>query len=385
MALIRTSNNPKMLIWARQEIGYSVEQAAKAIGTTVKNLKLAESGEQSLTLNQLRKAADKYSCPYGYFYLSHPPHNDTYEPIPDYRIKIGLTDIDHFGLKLEIKKSRQKRRAFLDLAKSLEIPIKKFVTINNNYDKNSIGDQIRNRLKISHSEISSLQYKDIYSYWKDKIEADGVLVHESQYIPNDSGVIGSAMYYQSYPIILIKRNSEESERKLFTLLHEYAHLLKGMSAINDLESQYTSQSVTLESRIESECNYLAADILIPSGSVHFQKYKNLTPQQKMEAIADKFKVTYKTAAVFLKRNNIITNNELSHLFKIRDEENKKRRPKDKSNVRIPRENIVRLDMGKPLFNAVLQAYSSGILDVFDASNILNLRVKKIDTLITRVT
>jgi hypothetical protein len=35
-----------------------------------------------------------------------------------------------------------------------------------------------------------------------------------------------------------------------------------------------------------------------------------------------------------------------------------------------------------MFDAVLTAYSDGLLDVFDAAKILNLRVKKIDKLVT---
>jgi len=35
-----------------------------------------------------------------------------------------------------------------------------------------------------------------------------------------------------------------------------------------------------------------------------------------------------------------------------------------------------------MFKIVLAAYSIGVLDVFDASTILNLRVNKIDKLIT---
>jgi len=50
-------------------------------------------------------------------------------------------------------------------------------------------------------------------------------------------------------------------------------------------------------------------------------------------------------------------------------------------VRIPREVLMRLDLGRPMFNVVMEAYSSGVLDVFDASRILNLRVNKIDNLL----
>ena len=43
---------------------------------------------------------------------------------------------------------------------------------------------------------------------------------------------------------------------------------------------------------------------------------------------------------------------------------------------------MRLDLGQPMFNVVMTAYDRGLIDVFDASRILNLRVNKVDKLAT---
>ena len=115
-----------MLVWAREEIGYTIEQGAEALGISVENLKAAEAGERPLTLNQLRDAAEKYDFPFGYFYLSNPPYNKTFKPIPDFRIEPGLVGVNHHRLGLEIKKCRDRRDIFLDLATSMEIQIKPF-------------------------------------------------------------------------------------------------------------------------------------------------------------------------------------------------------------------------------------------------------------------
>ena len=65
----------------------TIAQAAEALGISVENLQAAETGERPLTLNQLRDAAQKYDFPFGYFYLSNPPHNKTFKPVPDFRIE----------------------------------------------------------------------------------------------------------------------------------------------------------------------------------------------------------------------------------------------------------------------------------------------------------
>lgn len=378
-----------MLVWARKEVGYSIEQAAEATGLSVRRLETAESGDNPLTLKQLRTAAEKYGIPFGYFYLAKPPHKNSFKPLPDYRIESGLAGTDHYRLNLEIKKTRDQRLVFLELANSLDIPTKTFQLLST---ENIImsGRIIRERLNVNAIEISSLQYDQAYSYWKSKIEEDGVLVFESRYLPEQSGVIGVAIYYQECPIILIKRGPSYKPRKLFTLLHEYAHLLKGKSALNDASSQTTVLKDSKIKDLEEECHNLAAEILIPSEKVELSEYVNLNITEKMERLAKAFKVTYSTAAVCLWKLNFIDQSELTHLLALRDSANKRKQEEEETQrekgegVKIPREILMRLDLGSPMFDLVRGAYSSGVLDVFDAAKILNLRVNKIDKLVSKM-
>lgn len=384
MASISSSYNPEMLVWARNGVGYTLEQAAEAIGVSTERLKAAESGEGPLSVNQVRKAAEKYSCPFGYFYFSKPPYSNTDKPIPDYRIEPTMVGVENYRLQLEIKKVRDRRLVYLELLDEIGEEKSKFGTIKNTKRTEDIGTKIRSRLKVSKSELETTPLDKIYSYWKNKIELDGVLVYESQYIPVDCGVIGSAIFYEAYPIILIKRGGEFNPRRLFTLLHEYAHLLQGQSAINDARSQVTVRTDSEHSALEVECNRIAGEILVPSELLSESKYANLTPTEKMVALANDFKVTYTTAAVCLRRRRLIDKSDYNRLISERlSEHRKKRRKNERSEIKIPRETIQRIDLGRPFFNAVLSAYETGRIDVYDASKILNLRVKKIDVLAGR--
>lgn len=369
-----------MLVWAREEVGYSIEEAAEAIGISVETLEEAEHGKRSLTLNQLRKAAEQYDFPFGYFYLSKPPYEKTYKPVPDYRVEPGLVGRSHHRLALEIKKVRDRRLIFMDVMASLGNEVELFKTMPEEMPPENIGVLVRERLGVSDAKLADLAYDDVYPYWKSKIEKDGVLVYESQYIPDESGVIGVAIFYETYPIILLKRGGDYNARRLFTLLHEYSHLLLGRSAINDAVALTLDEPVTDVGQLEIRCNRMAADILVPPAKLDRIDYETLAAVDKMELLANKFKVTYTTAAVCLKRFGLISNFELSELLELRRKARKRAQERKPAEVRIPRENIMRLDMGRPMFRAVLDAYGSGLLDVFDASKILNLRVKKINKL-----
>jgi Zn-dependent peptidase ImmA (M78 family) len=330
----------------------------------------------------LRSAAKSYNFPYGYFYLANPPGEHKFKKIPDYRIDPELTFVDHPRLHLEIKKARDRRGAFLEIVRSLDDATLEFQTLES-VDLGSVGDLVRRRLGVSSDDLTNVAYEEVYSYWKSKIESDGVLVYESQYIPDETGVLGVAIFESDYPIILLKRGGNSNQRKLFTLLHEYAHLLLEESAINDASSQAVSQPSSEVAELESKCNRIAAEILIPRDKVSGLRLEAMSPEEKMVNVGQSFKVTYSTAAISLRRMGQITQEELQLLLQERREEYERKKAKTSRSggVKIPREILNRLDMGRPMFDAVLTAYSRGRLDVFDASELLNLRVQKIDKLV----
>lgn len=383
MVAIRTSNNPEMLIWARQQLGITTEEAADLLGVAVASLSLAETGERPLTLKQLRTAAEKFNCPYGYFYLASPPDKDTYVPVPDFRVAPEYTGRNNPRLNRLIGKIRNDREVYFELAESLNIPTPTFTT-HGDIEEKEIGRLVRERLAISQSEISSLNYKEAYAFWKSKIESDGVLVYESRWIPEETGVIGIALSYDVFPIILIRRGAFSNERKLFSMLHEYAHLLLGISAINDDQS-FTTFDVEESgaASVEARCNRIASELLIPSESVTESEFQGMNSEDMMVFIAEKYRVTYSTAAVCLRRLNIITQKDYDALIEKRKRVYAERKALDKQKnrqIRLPKEIIQKLDLGRPMFDVVLRAYSDGMLNVFDASKILDLRVSKIDKL-----
>ena len=165
-------------------------------------------------------------------------------------------------------------------------------------------------------------------------------------------------------------------------MHEYAHLLKSTSAINDARSLTSNENESEIENVEAACNRLAAEILIPTEQVRLSEYHQLSSHEQMVRLAHEFKVTYSTAAVGLKRLGLIDETALTELLELRRKANQKPKTQKGEGVRIPREILMKLDLGRPMFAVVMEAYSSGLLDVFDASKILNLRVKKIDKLMS---
>src|SRR5262245_48372 len=72
--------NPKILIWARETGGLTLEEAAEAIGlkfargkTGAERLAAIEAGEEPLSRRLLLNMSQKYRRSLLIFYLAHPP------------------------------------------------------------------------------------------------------------------------------------------------------------------------------------------------------------------------------------------------------------------------------------------------------------------------
>jgi transcriptional regulator with XRE-family HTH domain len=64
---------PEVLRWARESIGYALEDAAGKIGVSPEKLALAEKGKQLLTIRQAEKAAHAYERPFAALFLPDAP------------------------------------------------------------------------------------------------------------------------------------------------------------------------------------------------------------------------------------------------------------------------------------------------------------------------
>jgi transcriptional regulator with XRE-family HTH domain len=93
--------NPRVLVWARETAGLSLEAATKKLGLSGPDRLLAlETGEREPSRAQLAKMAEKYHRPLLAFYLPEPPRKN--EQIRDFR-------------SLRAGEARQASETFLDI------------------------------------------------------------------------------------------------------------------------------------------------------------------------------------------------------------------------------------------------------------------------------
>jgi Zn-dependent peptidase ImmA (M78 family) len=105
--------------------------------------------------------------------------------------------------------------------------------------------------------------------WTERIEACGVLVSQFSEV-EVTEARGFSLGEQSPPLVAL--NGKDSPRaKVFTLFHELARLTLGASGVCDLHSSGDD----LRSRVETYCNQVAAEALVPVAALLAQDVVNL--------------------------------------------------------------------------------------------------------------
>jgi transcriptional regulator with XRE-family HTH domain len=119
--------NPPLLVWAREEAGYSLEAAAERTGFPVEKLHAWETDAAKPTLRQAQALAKAYHRPFGVFFLPQPP---SLPPLAaEYRRLPGVQPgVESPELRLAIRIMSQRREIALQLSEELGIPVTEFAT-----------------------------------------------------------------------------------------------------------------------------------------------------------------------------------------------------------------------------------------------------------------
>jgi Zn-dependent peptidase ImmA (M78 family)/transcriptional regulator with XRE-family HTH domain len=259
---------PAVLRWARETIGLSEVAAARKLGLPDDRVARWESGEAQPTIVQLRKAAEIYNRALGVFFLASPPAD--FDTLRDFRRVEGSPEGEWSpDLHREYRRALAQRTNILELFELEDTqPATGWRILIAKGDDTTLATTARaTLLRISPLPFprpGGTPYQHLNT-WVSALEEAGVLV-----MATAGGRVSVtemrafSLYYDQLPVVVV--NGSDSPRgRLFSLLHEYAHLLLHTGGLCDLvtDTKATSPNRALEAR----CNALAADILMPARAV----------------------------------------------------------------------------------------------------------------------
>jgi Zn-dependent peptidase ImmA (M78 family) len=257
---------PAVLRWARESAGLSTIGAARKIGVADDRVAQWEAGEAQPSIAQLRKAATAYNRALGVFFLPEPPGG--FDTLRDFRRHEGAAAGDWSPeLHAEYRRAHRQRDNALELFELEDATPPTDWRLDFTGDDEELATLARRTLLgLSPLELPAgdKPYEHLNA-WGAGLEQAGVLVmatSRGQVSPREMRAF--SLYFDQLPVIMV--NGADSARgRLFSLLHEYAHLLLHTNGLCDMTADLRATSP--ERQLEARCNAIAAAILMPARDV----------------------------------------------------------------------------------------------------------------------
>jgi Zn-dependent peptidase ImmA (M78 family)/DNA-binding XRE family transcriptional regulator len=256
---IQSIVDPLVLRWARETSGVTPEDAAKRVGVSASTFSEWESVESSLRLSQLRALANYFKRPLAALLLPEPPPEPALPS--DFRSLPGHQSRFDRATRLAIRKATRLRSVATDLMHALHretVPLLEGIKLSE--DPERVAERERHKLGVTIEE--QLQWKSPYQAlrrWRGAVESRNVLVLQLS-IPVDDAR-GFSLSDEE-PFVIVVSSSDAVHARIFTVFHEYAHLLLRNPGIclpkPDLHAAGPYAA------IEQWCNRFAAAFLVPA-------------------------------------------------------------------------------------------------------------------------
>lgn len=252
---------PTVLRWAVKESGYSTNEVAEAANVEVAEVAKWIRGDALPTLGQARAVASKLRRSLATFLLPAPPNVSL--PSVEFRrpSKGGRRQLNP-AERLRLREAGRLQSFFAWIRDELGThppSLQRFSTTSNPEHaavvaRSALGLSVDDQLALPSASTA-------WHAWRDAVERIGVYV--MVFPMGLESCRGFSIWNERAPLIAIN-SSWAVEARIFTLLHEFAHLLTRTNSAC-LESAVRPPSQSDE--VERWCERVAALILIPDGAL----------------------------------------------------------------------------------------------------------------------
>jgi Zn-dependent peptidase ImmA (M78 family)/transcriptional regulator with XRE-family HTH domain len=244
--------NGKVLQWARKIRGLDIDRAATLLEISVDELRMYESGAKKPLVGFLRKMSAKYQINFTSLLMPEPLPIEN--PPMDYRQRHGAQPLSIDTL-VAIEEVREALEVFQDIASETQRVVPKLSLGESQITDNPASIAARERKKFGVSIEEQQSWNGLAGarrQWRQRIEDRGIFTYMIPMPPSE--LSGFSIFRDDFAAICINDREPTEGAKIFTLFHEYCHLLLRRTGISDENN---------ENDVERFCNQFAASFLIP--------------------------------------------------------------------------------------------------------------------------
>ncbi len=277
--------HPEILFFLRKSSGMSEDDVAKKLKLPKSKYISIEKGEKFFSQNELIQLADIYKRPLIAFYSNE---ITTAAELPhDYRLNRNKV------LSPEIFLAKRKALYLAEQVKEVTGKTSTLPNIPVNVTATELANSVRKLLEVDYSSLKDLKEEPIINYYKSLIE-EKFFIPIIEHALKTNGVRAFSVYDEVCVIVL--NESDPKEVKLFSLFHEFCHLLKRQDGICsvDIEKDRTNEPE------ERYCDQFAASILLPEKELKEFIQEPITTFSKIDKVAKSFGVSKQVTIIRLR-------------------------------------------------------------------------------------
>ena len=369
--------NPQVMKWIMDSSGCEIEELAEKLNVHETVIESWKTKSEGIKITKLEKLSEYLKRPLAIFFLQNPP---TQADITDYRTvpnmqtvkltKDTLVDIRNARYLQSIAKELMQLQG-MDLYPntrpgiSIQVSPEKIAKA----ERKKLGFESNDVLLSKQAKKST---RDFYNVLRESIESLNIFVFQAS-IPITQ-VRGLTLSGQLPRIILIS-SKDSVEAKIFSLLHEYGHVLLRKDGLCIPETTF-QKSDQISQDIETWCNKFAASALMPK-TEFLGEYLKLEKDMRLEMVIARLSRKFNSSkvATAIRIKNLVSNpdtvNQYLHtLDSIGITSKKKKGTGGQSAV-----NQCISKKGKKFISLVLESKSRNVINNYNITDYLGINLK----------
>lgn len=388
---IKLKTNHDVVKWARETSGYSASEVSKKLSINEEIIDKWENEDCEISLTVLRRLSKLYKRSFEVFLLPRAPQERS---DPKYRLSEELQQADIQKLKLIIRDAKWIQDTAEELNEKLQMYEGKIHKYKINFAATEAAEIERKEFNVTINDQESWKdKKDALNEWIYAIERKGILIVQ---ISMPRWIRGFSMP-DRVPQLIALNALDTPTARIFTLFHEYAHILLDESGVCD-PSNPNILETSDQRGIEVWCNNFAASFLMPEDELRSLINQHGINQREISKLCYTLKVSKEALLIRLYRLKIIEDNyfkqevELAHRESLsylekKISKSKKHIEKMKAEGKSPKLNILskaKREHSVNFIRLVLNGRKEGIITTKDAMDYLSVGAENLDKLGTSI-
>lgn len=362
--------DPRVLTWARERTGLSTAAAAEALHIPIAELEAIEGGADS-RVSLLERMSTVYSISFTTLLAPAPPPSRRRPP--DYRTVEGRIVSLSPEVAIAISTAQVEQEMITRLANELDEPLAILelpraelgVT-----DPELLGLAERERLGVSDDDqVGWSNALEALRTWRTRVEEAGTFVFARPMPREDCR--GFSLYDADLAPVVVINSREVYQARLFTLLHEYAHVLLRTSGIcNEREDAGRQLHEVFANRFAASALLPRSVLSLAAAVLNYDvALADSWTEEEVSRVARRLKVSRPALAIRLEQLGLATPGFTETLDLSWDDDSWT----PQGGGPVPQHTQILGRLGERYVELVIQAVDRGNLDTTGADEFLNAR------------